>query len=423
MRHILLSATALVLIQASAAMAQSPPGVPAIQADDANKPVTLTRNPPPPASAAAATAAAPSPGSDAVPNAPPASVVAPATQAAPRPQTTVAAAAPPVTPASATPVVNVPVQVPASPAPVDLGAVYPTQVPPEAGPPGQSGQATQPQFPMVPPPAVNPINQAPVGLSWKERRGIAISRAWRERNAAPATGDDGAVKFTFGATQPTIVCAPLTVCLVKLEHGERVLPDGLQLGDKTRWHVTPALAADQTVLTIKPSDAALDTTLAVMTDRRVYSIRLVSVASEARSMPISEFDYPDEDAARMSAYQAQVQQQASNNTLPGGRPISSLDFQYSISGDNPAWRPERVYSDGIHTFIMFPDAIRSSDTPSLLALAHDGTWFSNPTGQVINYRREGNTYVVDRVIDRAELIVGVGDGQSRVVITHQGRAS
>ena len=423
MKRIFLSATALVVIPLSAGLAQAQQSVPAIQANGASgKPVSLTRTPPPSSAPPAGQASA---GADATPTAPPASIVAPAALAASHPQASAPSAA---TPAAAVPApppakapVNAPAKAPAPGVPVDLGSAAGFQQDEVSGPPGQP---SKPQYPMHPPPAVNPISQAPVALGWKERRSVAISRAWRHRRSAPATGADGAVRFTYGATQPTVVCAPLTVCLIKLEPGEKILPDGLQNGDTSRWRVTPTFAGgDQTVLVIKPTDAALETTLAVMTDRRVYTIRLLSVASEARSMPVSEFDYPNEDAARMAEYQAQLQQRIADNTLTGGRSIASLDFSYKISGDSPPWRPERVYSDGIHTFIQFPDAMRSSDSPSLLALAHDGTWFANPTGQVINYRREGNTYVVDRVIDRAELVVGVGDNQTRVVITHKGPVS
>jgi type IV secretion system protein TrbG len=38
---------------------------------------------------------------------------------------------------------------------------------------------------------------------------------------------------------------------------------------------------------------------------------------------------------------------------------------------------------------------------------------------MVNYRMLGNRYVVDRVLDRAELISGVGSGQTRVVITRE----
>lgn len=276
-------------------------------------------------------------------------------------------------------------------------------------------------FPLTPPPVINPINQAPVALTDKERAGQAVTHKWRNRASMPATGADGAVMFTYGATQPSIVCAPLTICLLKLEPGERVLPHGIQNGDSTRWIITPTVAgAGQTVLVIKPTDAGLRTTLGVMTDKRLYSIRLVSVQSEARSMAISEFRYPEEQEAAWREYYQQQKQEKENNTLPNGRDISQLDFNYKIGGDDVSWRPMRAYNDGVHTFIQFPNQMRSQNAPSLLTLAHDGSWFSSPTKQIVNYRKEGDTYVVDQLFDRAVLVIGVGGGKQVVTIRHKG---
>ncbi|GBR16773.1 hypothetical protein AA105894_1655 [Asaia spathodeae NBRC 105894] len=137
-------------------------------------------------------------------------------------------------------------------------------------------------------------------------------------------------------------------------------------------------------------------------------------------MAISEFSYPDEEKEAWSEYYERQNKIKENNTLPTGRNIANLDFGYVISGDEPSWRPMRVYNDGVHTYIQFPNAMRSSDAPSLLTLAHDGTWFSSPTKQLVNYRKEGDAYVVDKVFDRAELITGVGGSQERVVIVHKG---
>lgn len=275
-------------------------------------------------------------------------------------------------------------------------------------------------YQITPPPVVDPINRTPVPLTDKEQAGTRITQHWRAARAMPATGRDGAVVFTYGATQPSLVCAPLTVCLLKLEPGERILKNGLQAGDTARWHITPSvMGGGQTVLVIKPTDAALRTTMAIMTNKRVYSVNLVSVAAQSRAMSIAEFSYPEEVQAQWQAYYDQQEETRQNNTMENGRNISQLDFGYRISGDSPSWRPKRVYSDGVHTFIQFPDVMRSGDSPSLLTLAHDGTWFSNPTGQLVNYRKEGNTYVVDQVIERAELVVGVGSDQQRVVIKHK----
>lgn len=296
------------------------------------------------------------------------------------------------------------------------------QLPPEKTP--KANPASGVAYQVSAPPVVDPINRAAVPLTTKEQAGTKISQHWRAARAMPATGKDGAVVFTYGATQPSLVCAPLTVCLLKLEPGERILPNGLQAGDTARWHITPTvMGGGQTVLVIKPTDAALRTVMAIMTNKRAYSVALVSVASQSRAMSIAEFSYPEEQQAAWQEYYRQQEEVRENRTMENGRDISQLDFAYKISGDNPTWRPKRAYSDGVHTYIQFPDSMRSSDSPSLLTLARDGSWFSNPTGQLVNYRKEGNTYVVDQVIDRAELVVGVGSNQQRVIIRHKAKAS
>jgi type IV secretion system protein VirB9 len=38
----------------------------------------------------------------------------------------------------------------------------------------------------------------------------------------------------------------------------------------------------------------------------------------------------------------------------------------------------------------------------------------------VNYRIAGDRYIVDRVLDRAELVYGVGGGQTRELITRDG---
>jgi type IV secretion system protein VirB9 len=58
--------------------------------------------------------------------------------------------------------------------------------------------------------------------------------------------------------------------------------------------------------------------------------------------------------------------------------------------------------------------------PALVALGNDGGWFSRPSQQMVNYRIQGDRYVVDRVLDRAELVSGVGGDQIRVAITRDG---
>jgi type IV secretion system protein TrbG len=46
------------------------------------------------------------------------------------------------------------------------------------------------------------------------------------------------VVFAFGATLPTVVCAPLFVCDLVLQPGEAA--KDLNVGDSVRWQITPA---------------------------------------------------------------------------------------------------------------------------------------------------------------------------------------
>ena len=43
--------------------------------------------------------------------------------------------------------------------------------------------------------------------------------------------------------------------------------------------------------------------------------------------------------------------------IASGLSVESLNFNYAISGDKPAWRPLRAFDDGRQTYIEFSPAI------------------------------------------------------------------
>jgi type IV secretion system protein VirB9 len=61
---------------------------------------------------------------------------------------------------------------------------------------------------------------------------------------------------------------------------------------------------------------------------------------------------------------------------------------------------------------MSPE-MKTSEAPALLIAAGSGT-------QMVNYRVEGNYYVVDRLFNQAVLVSGVGRQQDRVTIAYAG---
>jgi P-type conjugative transfer protein TrbG len=80
--------------------------------------------------------------------------------------------------------------------------------------------------------------------------------------------------------------------------------------------------------------------------------------------------------------------------------VDALHFNYSISGDQPQWRPLRAFDDGRQTFIEFPPTLGVGEAPPLFLVGAKGD------AQLVNYRLRGRYYVVDRLFDVAELRLG-----------------
>lgn len=259
-------------------------------------------------------------------------------------------------------------------------------------------------------------------LSPQDKRAIAIGQRWQEAKATgmmPTAGQDGSIRFVFGASEPTIVCAVLQVCDVALQSGEQV--NSINLGDTARWTVEPALTgsgpSEVQHLIIKPQDVGLNTSLVVTTDRRTYHFRLLSDRTEY--MPYVSFVYPEDVMAKWAAIRKAQVQEKQVNTIPAtGEYLGNLDFAYSIKG-NTSWTPVRVYNDGVKTIIQMPTTMAQTDAPTLLVIRRVNGHFKNSDREMINYRVQGDRYIVDNVFDRAILISGVGGNQSRVIITRE----
>jgi P-type conjugative transfer protein TrbG len=262
------------------------------------------------------------------------------------------------------------------------------------------------------------LNNAAVGA-------VAVAQQWETGVGTPTPGPDGRVLYVFGQGMPVMVCAPLRVCAVELQAGEH-LQSQPQVGDSRRWEITPVMSGsglDQTpLLVVKPIEPGLETDLIIPTDRRTYVVRLVS--DPTRFVSRLAFEYPADDRAKWAAFQAEqdaarrdadavAEQQAKDKQI-GAVPMAenaldNLYFDYKLSG-NAACRPERVLDDGQHTYLIFPNDGRFRELPTLLLLVKGRT-------ELVNFRVDGRRYIVDRLFDKAILIVGVGKKQTRVTIT------
>jgi type IV secretion system protein VirB9 len=253
-----------------------------------------------------------------------------------------------------------------------------------------------------------------------------VSRLWETSVSMPTPGPNGKVVYIYGQGMPVLVCAPLRVCAIELEVGEHLQSEP-QLGDSRRWEITPVLSGsglDETpILIVKPIEAGLETDLIVPTDRRTYVIRLVS--DPTRFVSRLAFQYPDEDRAKWADFEAR-QNEAKRNAesiaeerrandkkdgvLPmGENAVDRLYLDYKMTGDEHL-RPDHVFDDGQHTYLIYPNDGRFRELPTLLLVVNGKT-------ELVNFRVDGSRYIVDRLFDKAILVVGVGKKQTRVTIT------
>jgi type IV secretion system protein VirB9 len=246
-------------------------------------------------------------------------------------------------------------------------------------------------------------------LSANERKGTRISNHWRGSPGLVTRGPDGKVVFLFGEVQPSVVCSPLEVCDIELQAGE-VVRDVL-VGDTVRWKVEPATsgaAGGQAIhLIVKPSEPGLVTSMVVTTSRRTYHIQLKSTATQY--MARVGFEYPEDVSSRLADINARL----GADTIPGaGVPAEQLNFSYSVSG-SASWRPTRIYSDGLKTYIQFPSSLAGRNAPVLFVE-------SGGKDRIVNYRLKGDMMIVDYQIDKAILVSGVGWHRDKVTIRRGG---
>lgn len=258
------------------------------------------------------------------------------------------------------------------------------------------------------------VSQPPAGyrpkmdvpLSPTATEAVRVSAEFRTESTQPSSGPDGRVVYTFGAGLPTLVCAPLRICILELQPGEKLNGEP-QIGDSVRWQITPASYGTGTdgtpVIVVKPTAPGLDTNLLVTTDRRAYYVRLVSKPEDYVSR--IAFEYPADDNNRrwhehMLAQRSRQPEKA--ELLPALITAERLNFSYDIKGGNEHIRPLRVFDDGEKTYIEMPTEMKNREAPVLLIVGSDGK------GELTNYRVHRQIYIVDRLFDRAKLVLGAG---------------
>ena len=277
-----------------------------------------------------------------------------------------------------------------------------------------SATASTPPIPSDPPSvAGSPFRHRYIPPTPAELRVRAANRA---ATLEPATGgylnavqvypySDGAIYHVF--------TAPGQVTDIALQPGEML--GAVAAGDTVRWVIgdTTSGSGDgkRTHVLAKPFTAGLSTNVVITTDRRTYHLALTS--TDRTAMAALSWTYPQD---QLIALKAAADQARAAEPIAAGLQIDQLHFNYTITGDQPAWRPLRAFDDGRQTFIEFPADIGVGEAPPLFLVDAKGT------AELVNYRVTGRYYVVDRLFDAAELRLGLKH-QDIVRISRTGEAA
>lgn len=250
--------------------------------------------------------------------------------------------------------------------------------------------------------------------------GDAIASATREYRAtgvARTVVQGSFLTVPYGHAQPTLTCTVLRACVIELQPGEIVL--SRIAGDTERWEIVPAVAGSDgktTLVVVKPRECDVTTNVVLATDRHLYDLTLDSQPCRGRSTNPQQpyvrhvrFYYPDETVATWTKPSSPAQAHV-------GADVAVLNFAYAVKKDRKfPWMPAQVFDDGTRVYIKLPEHARSGEAPVLFALEADGS------KTLINYSVVNpDTYVTDRLFDRAALVAGVDGKEQRVVIERQG---
>jgi len=228
-----------------------------------------------------------------------------------------------------------------------------------------------------------------------------VQVATRSATIEPAAAGfiSGAQVYPFSdATIYQVYAAPGLVTDIALQPGENLV--AVASGDTARWVIGDTTSGTgegkTTHVLVKPFSAGLLTNLVITTDRRAYHVRLVSTSGTALSS--MRWTYPQDELLALRRRTEATQAAAPVAT---GLGLEQLHFNYAITGDHPAWRPLRVFDDGVKTYVEFPATLASGEAPPLFVVGAD------KKAELVNYRMRDRFYVVDRIFDAAELRLGI----------------
>ncbi len=165
--------------------------------------------------------------------------------------------------------------------------------------------------------------------------------------------------------------------------GEDEKIETLALGDSIAWKVEPNRRGN--IIFIKPVDKDAHSNLNVVTNKRLYSFILRSAFRDPKRQIFKiRFRYPEDDLDQRLL--AKAKERAA---MPNMRDFNRANgnTEYGFKGSTRI-KPVLAFDDGVKTWIEFRP---ETETPAIFLVDKDRN------ESLVNFRREGNFLVIDKV--------------------------
>ncbi len=239
----------------------------------------------------------------------------------------------------------------------------------------------------------------------KRLTGTDATKASEERaTKSPERYKDGTFFYQYNENFVyEIYAQPYHLTDIMLEPGELVQGSVLISEDEEVWELTANVAKNPYTgdniqhLFLKPAYSKLDSSMVVITDRRVYHFRIKSFSDT--HMAMVKFKYPQTRNVWATTANDNVASGVSveNEYVTVTNPeFLSFDYKMKYGFRKPEFLPKRVYDDGRKTYIVVDDTVLHKKLPVLF----------NERNEIANYSVHKNTFIVPRLINKATLRLG-----------------
>lgn len=197
--------------------------------------------------------------------------------------------------------------------------------------------------------------------------------------------------------------------IIQLEPGEEML-ETPYISEPDVWRISRGVGLENGLATqfvmIKPDFSGMDSTLIIITNKRVYQMQLKSYKDHY--MPYVKWLYNNGVEDLNSWKSAGNKTQESFGSMAFGNDAmraGNMSFDYTVKyprGKKPVWCPTLVYDDGQKTFIVLDKKSMNMESPAV---------FKN-TSDIINTQVDKNVIVLNELIEKVTLKLGL----ERVII-------